>query len=109
MAMVKNTKFHIAMYPWFAFRHLTLYLHLSNKLAERGHKITFILPEKTQSQLQYLNLHPTLITFHPLTIPHVDGLHPGAETASDMPFSLITFSPLPWTTPLTKLKQSYVP
>ena len=109
MAMARNTKFHIAMYPWFAFRHLTLYLYLSNELVERDHKITFILPEKTQSQLQYLNLHPTLITFHPLTIPHVDGLHPGAETASDMPFSLITFSPLPWTTPLTKLKQSYVP
>ncbi|KAJ9671555.1 hypothetical protein PVL29_025317 [Vitis rotundifolia] len=73
MAMARNTKFHIAMYPWFAFGHL-------------GHKITFILPEKTQSQLQHLNLHPTLITFHPLTIPHVDGLPPGAETASDVPF-----------------------
>ncbi|KAL6314688.1 hypothetical protein AAG906_027035 [Vitis piasezkii] len=85
MAMARNTKFHIAMYPWFAFGHLTPYLHLSNELAERGHKITFILPEKTQSQLQHLNLHPTLITFHPLTIPHVDGLPPGAETASDVP------------------------
>ncbi|RVW18081.1 UDP-glycosyltransferase 79B9 [Vitis vinifera] len=86
MAMARNTKFQIAMYPWFAFGHLTPYLHLSNELAERGHKITFILPEKTQSQLQHLNLHPTLITFHPLTIPHVDGLPPGAETASDLPF-----------------------
>ena len=84
--MARNTKFQIAMYPWFAFGHLTPYLHLSNELAERGHKITFILPEKTQSQLQHLNLHPTLITFHPLTIPHVDGLPPGAETASDLPF-----------------------
>ncbi|KAL6314690.1 hypothetical protein AAG906_027037 [Vitis piasezkii] len=86
MAMARSTKLHIAMYPWFAFGHLTPYLHLSNELAERGHKITFILPKKAQSQLQHLNLHPTLITFHPLTIPHVDGLPPGAETASDVPF-----------------------
>ncbi|KAJ9671556.1 hypothetical protein PVL29_025318 [Vitis rotundifolia] len=86
MAMARSTKLHIAMYPWFAFGHLTPYLHLSNELAERGHKITFILSKKAQSQLQHLNLHPTLITFHPLTIPHVDGLPPGAETASDVPF-----------------------
>ena len=86
MAMARSTKLHIALYPWFAFGHLTPYLHLSNELAERGHKITFILPKKAQSQLQHLNLHPTLITFHPLTIPHVDGLPPGAETASDVPF-----------------------
>ena len=73
------------MYPWFAFGHMTPCLHLSNELADRGHKITFILPRKAQSQLQHLNLHPTLITFHPLTIPHVDGLPSGAETASDVP------------------------
>ena len=85
MAMARSPKLHIAMYPWFAFGHMTPCLHLSNELADRGHKITFILPRKAQSQLQHLNLHPTLITFHPLTIPHVDGLPSGAETASDVP------------------------
>ncbi|KAJ9671561.1 hypothetical protein PVL29_025323 [Vitis rotundifolia] len=88
MAMAKNPRFHIVMYPWFAFGHMIPYLHLSNELAERGHSITFILPKKVQSQLQHLNLHPTLISFHPVTIPHVDGLPPGAETASDVPISL---------------------
>ncbi|CBI20242.3 unnamed protein product, partial [Vitis vinifera] len=76
------------MFPWFAFGHMTAFLHLSNKLAERGHKITFMLPKKAQSQLQTLNFHPTLISFHPLSIPHVDGLPPGAETASDIPIFL---------------------
>nr|CAN63799.1 hypothetical protein VITISV_026416 [Vitis vinifera] len=88
MAMVKNPRFHIVMYPWSAFGHMIPYLHLSNELAERGHSITFILPKKVQSQLQHLNLHPTLISFHSLTIPYVDGLPPGAETASDVPISL---------------------
>ncbi|RVW14037.1 UDP-glycosyltransferase 79B11 [Vitis vinifera] len=88
MAMVRSPKLHIAMYPWFAFGHMIPYLHLSNELVERGHSITFILPKKVQSQLQHLNLHPTLISFHPLTILHVDGLPPSAETASDVPISL---------------------
>ncbi|KAJ9671565.1 hypothetical protein PVL29_025327 [Vitis rotundifolia] len=86
--MAKSPKLHIAMFPWFAFGHMIPYLHLSNELAERGHKITFILPRKAQSKLQHLNFHPGLITFHPLIVPHVDGLPPGTETASDIPVSL---------------------
>ena len=88
MERERSPKWRIVMYPWFAFGHMTPYLYLSNELASRGHIITFILPKKAESQLQPLNLHPNLITFHPLTIPHVDGLPPGAETGSDLPGSL---------------------
>ncbi|KAI5412226.1 hypothetical protein KIW84_057045 [Lathyrus oleraceus] len=80
---------HIAMFPWFAMGHLTPYLHLSNKLAKRGHKISFFIPKNTQTKLQHLNLNPNLITFFPLNVPHVDGLPHGAETSSDVPFSLV--------------------
>lgn len=83
--------FHAAMLPWFAVGHLTPYLHLSNKLAERGHTITFFLPKKAIPLLQPINTHPHLITFHPLSIPHVDGLPPGAETASDISMSSVSF------------------
>ncbi|KAL6314724.1 hypothetical protein AAG906_027071 [Vitis piasezkii] len=86
--MAKSPKLHIAMFPWFAFGHMIPYLNLSNELAGRGHKITFVLPRKAQSKLQHLNFHPALITFHPLIVPHVDGLPPGTETASDIPVSL---------------------
>ncbi|KAK9936463.1 hypothetical protein M0R45_013304 [Rubus argutus] len=79
---------HIAMYPWFAMGHLTAFLHISNKLAERGHMISFFLPLKTQSKLHHYNLHPHLITFIPLNVPHVDGLPLGAETTADVPFPL---------------------
>ncbi|KAK2638914.1 hypothetical protein Ddye_026709 [Dipteronia dyeriana] len=82
------SNFQIVMFPWFAVGHMTPFLHLSNKLAEKGYPITFLLPKKAQEQLQHFNLHPHLITFHPLTIPHVDGLPEGAETASDIPLSL---------------------
>ncbi|KAJ7968635.1 Glycosyltransferase [Quillaja saponaria] len=80
--------FHIAMYPWFALGHLTSFLHVSNKLAERGHKISFLLPRNTQPKLDHFNLHPDLISFFPITVPHVDGLPPGSETTTDIPFPL---------------------
>ncbi|KAK7286772.1 hypothetical protein RJT34_22001 [Clitoria ternatea] len=82
------TKLHIAMFPWMATGHMTPFLHLANQLAKRGHKITFLLPQKAQHQLQHLNLHPHLITFHLITIPHVDGLPQGTQTASEIPIFL---------------------
>ncbi|CAA7049107.1 unnamed protein product [Microthlaspi erraticum] len=84
-------KFHAFMFPWFAFGHMTPFLHLANKLAEKGHRVTFLLPKKAQKQLEHLNLFPHSIFFHPLTIPPVDGLPAGAETASDIPTSLVKF------------------
>ncbi|KAI5412228.1 hypothetical protein KIW84_057046 [Lathyrus oleraceus] len=79
---------HIAMFPLFAMGHLTPYLHLSNKLAKRGHKISFFIPKNTQTKLEQFNLNPNLITFFPLNVPHVNGLPFGAETTSDVSFSL---------------------
>ncbi|KAG7650589.1 putative anthocyanidin 3-O-glucoside 2'''-O-xylosyltransferase [Arabidopsis thaliana] len=84
-------KIHAFMFPWFAFGHMTPYLHLANKLAEKGHRVTFLLPKKAQKQLEHQNLFPHGIVFHPLVIPHVDGLPAGAETASDIPISLVKF------------------
>lgn len=81
-------KFHVAMYPWFALGHLTSYLHISNKLAERGHKISFLMPRNTISKLEHFNLHPDRVSFIPITIPNVDGLPHGSETTADIPFSL---------------------
>nr|ADV71366.1 glycosyltransferase GT10J15 [Pueraria montana var. lobata]WMX26785.1 UGT79B100 [Pueraria montana var. lobata] len=88
MDTTSATPLHIAIFPWFAMGHLTPTLHLSNKLAQRGHKISFIIPKTTQTKLQHLNLHPHLITFVPIKVPHVDGLPHDAETTSDLPFSL---------------------
>ncbi|CAJ1956758.1 unnamed protein product [Sphenostylis stenocarpa] len=79
---------HIAIFPWFAMGHLTPNLHLANKLAQRGHRISFIVPQRTQTKLQHLNHQPHLITFIPIKVPHVDGLPHHAETTSDVPISL---------------------
>ncbi|KAG7600102.1 UDP-glucuronosyl/UDP-glucosyltransferase [Arabidopsis suecica] len=82
-----GSKFHAFMYPWFGFGHMIPYLHLANKLAEKGHTITFFLPKKAHKQLQPLNLFPDSIVLEPLSLPPVDGLPFGAETASDLPNS----------------------
>lgn len=76
------------MFPWFSMGHITPYLHLSNKLSQRGHRISFFVPKTTQSKLHHLNLFPLLITFIPIPLPQVDGLPYGAETTSDIPLSL---------------------
>ncbi|KAM3342027.1 hypothetical protein P3S68_026993 [Capsicum galapagoense] len=78
------------MFPWLAFGHLIPYINLSNELAKRGHKISFLLPKRAGIRLQNLNLYPHLITFHKLTIPHVDGPPYGAETTANVPGSLET-------------------
>jgi hypothetical protein len=85
---MSDKTFHIVMYPWFAMGHLTSFLHISNKLAERGHRVSFFLPTKTQPKLEPFNLHKNLISFIPITLPHVDGFPPGAETTADVPFPL---------------------
>ncbi|CAI0541650.1 unnamed protein product [Linum tenue] len=79
------------MFPWLAAGHITPFLHLSNDLAGRGFTITFITPQKAIDRLGHLNRHPNLITFHPLTLPPVDGLPAGVETASEVPIELTHF------------------
>ncbi|XP_058756242.1 UDP-glycosyltransferase 79B30-like [Vicia villosa] len=86
--MDSSSSLHIAMYPWFALGHQTPFLHLANKLANKGHKITFFIPKKAQSILEPSNLHPHLITFVTITVPHVEGLPPNAQTTADVPYPL---------------------
>ncbi|KAK9282035.1 hypothetical protein L1049_004947 [Liquidambar formosana] len=85
MASLKTSELHFAMFPWFAFGHMTPFLHLSNKLAKKGHKVSFLLPRGAQSTMEPLSLNQDHIHFFPLDIPQVDGLPPGTETASDVP------------------------
>ncbi|CAN6546351.1 unnamed protein product [Malus baccata var. baccata] len=83
-----NKKLHVAMYPWFAMRHLIAFLHTCNKLAERGHRISFFVPVKTLQKLEVFNLYPDRTAFIPINVPHVDGLPPGTKTTADVPFPL---------------------
>ncbi|XP_030441593.2 UDP-glycosyltransferase 79B9-like [Syzygium oleosum] len=83
-----SRKLRVVMFPWFAISHGTQFLHLSNKLAQNGHRVTFLLPQKAQLKLEPLNQHQDLVRFSSITVPQVDGLPSGAETASDVPVQL---------------------
>ncbi|CAN0908434.1 UDP-glycosyltransferase 79B9 [Linum grandiflorum] len=84
---------NIAMFPLFAMGHITPFLHLSNRLAARGHRIQFLLPTRTIPRVNNLLIDTThgadLITFHPITVPHVAGLPEGAELIADVPPHLV--------------------
>lgn len=79
----ESSVLNIAFYPWFALGHLTSFLRLANKLAERGHKVSYFLPTKTSSKLASHNHYPDHLTYVPIDVPHVDGLPLGAETTND--------------------------
>ncbi|KAK4259721.1 hypothetical protein QN277_006024 [Acacia crassicarpa] len=83
-----NQALHIAMTPWFALGHLTPFLHVANKLANRGHRVSFFVPKNSSPKVEHLNHHPHLISFILINVPHVDGLPSGSETTHDIPFSL---------------------
>ena len=76
MSNSRSTKLHVATFPWFAFGHITPYLHLSNNLAQRGDRVSFLLPKGAQAKVEHLNLYPNLIHFYPLLVPCVDRSTP---------------------------------
>uniref|UniRef100_A0A1J3CYZ2 UDP-glycosyltransferase 79B7 n=1 Tax=Noccaea caerulescens TaxID=107243 RepID=A0A1J3CYZ2_NOCCA len=81
-------KFHAFMFPCFAFGHMTSFLHLANKLAEKGHR--YFLAAKESSETVGTSQSVSIV-FHPLTITPVNGLPAGAETTADIPISLQKF------------------
>uniref|UniRef100_A0A7N0V1M4 Glycosyltransferase n=1 Tax=Kalanchoe fedtschenkoi TaxID=63787 RepID=A0A7N0V1M4_KALFE len=78
-----HTRLHVAMFPWFAMGHLTPFMHLANKLAEQGHRVSFLHPSKAHLLLSALNAHPHLITLLPVPVPQVPGLDPAVQTTAD--------------------------
>ncbi|CAH9121268.1 unnamed protein product [Cuscuta epithymum] len=79
----EHHRHHFAMFPWLAYGHMIPFLQLANELAKRGHSVSFLLPQTAGRKLSHANLYPQLITFHSLSVPHVEGLPHGAETTSD--------------------------
>jgi hypothetical protein len=77
----------IVIVPWLAFGHLLPYLELSERLASRGHHVSYVSTPRNLARLPPL---------HPATAPRVDlvalplprvvqGLPDGAESSYDLP------------------------
>ncbi|CAJ1944598.1 unnamed protein product [Sphenostylis stenocarpa] len=90
--MACSPSLHMAILPWFATRHISSFLQLSNNLAERGHSISLFIPKHTHAIFQHLNQHPSLISLIPICVPHNDhhGLPHVAEATSEVPSSTVS-------------------
>ncbi|KAK9025678.1 hypothetical protein V6N11_038536 [Hibiscus sabdariffa] len=74
MSESDSSKLHIVMFPWVAYGHFIPFIHLSNKLAQKGHQISFLLPKGVQPKLENMNQCPSLIQFFPLTRDQVEDI-----------------------------------
>ena len=93
MKKKEHQKLHIAVFPWLAFGHFLPFLHLSNHLAQLGHRISFISTPKNLRRLSEI-ISPDLsprIAMVALPFPSVNGLPDSAESTSEVPFHLVPF------------------
>nr|XP_043633406.1 UDP-glycosyltransferase 91D2-like [Erigeron canadensis] len=76
---------HVAMFPWLAFGHIIPFLQLSKFIAQKGHKVSFLLTTRNIKRLPTLpsDLEP-LINLVQLTLPHVNELPTHAEATMDV-------------------------
>uniref|UniRef100_A0A0D9VXX6 Glycosyltransferase n=1 Tax=Leersia perrieri TaxID=77586 RepID=A0A0D9VXX6_9ORYZ len=79
-------RMHVVVFPWLAFGHLLPSLDLTQRLASRGHRVSFVSTPRNISRLPPVRpeLAP-LVNFVSLQLPPVEGLPDGAECTNDIP------------------------
>uniref|UniRef100_A0A0D9W2W2 Glycosyltransferase n=1 Tax=Leersia perrieri TaxID=77586 RepID=A0A0D9W2W2_9ORYZ len=76
---------HLVICPWLAFGHMLPYLELAERLASRGHRVSFVSTPRNISRLPPVS--PTAaprVALVALRLPHVDGLPDGTECTNDV-------------------------
>ncbi|XP_073286982.1 UDP-glycosyltransferase 91C1-like [Primulina huaijiensis] len=83
--MADDRKLHIVMFPWLAFGHIIPFLELSEAIARKGHKISFISTPRNIDRLPKLRPNvASSITFVKIPLPLVEGLPENAEATMDI-------------------------
>jgi hypothetical protein len=72
----------IVLCPWLAFGYILPYLELAERLASRGHRVSFV---STPRNLVRLPPRRHAIDLVALPLPRVEGLPDGAECTNDVP------------------------
>lgn len=92
MADDQAKKLHIAMFPWLAFGHMIPFLELGKRIAQKGHRISFISTRRNIERLP--KIPPELapwITFVKLPLPRLHNLPENAEATMDVPSHIIPY------------------
>ncbi|OEL26170.1 UDP-glycosyltransferase 91C1 [Dichanthelium oligosanthes] len=76
----------IVIFPWLAFGHLLPYLELAERLAARGHRVSFVSTPGNVARLPPLGpAAAPRVDLVRLPLPRVDGLPDGAESTNSVP------------------------
>ncbi|KAK9138950.1 hypothetical protein Sjap_009544 [Stephania japonica] len=79
--MEEESTFHVAMFPFFAFGHISPFVQLSNKLSTRGVRVTFLsAPNNIRRTRSSLSPHVQVV---PVEIPHVPGLPSEVQSTAE--------------------------
>jgi hypothetical protein len=71
--------------PWLAFGHLLPHLELAERLASRGHHVSYVSTPRNLARLPPRRNAAGAIDLVPLPLPRVEGLPDGAESTNDIP------------------------
>ncbi|KAM7527456.1 hypothetical protein LguiB_030866 [Lonicera macranthoides] len=75
---------HLAMFPFFAFGHISPFEQLSNKLSSHaGVRISFLTAAGNVHRIKSMLNLTTTVQIIPLSLPTVPGLPPGIESTAD--------------------------
>ncbi|KAK1644952.1 hypothetical protein QYE76_062757 [Lolium multiflorum] len=82
-----SSPLHVVIFPWLAFGHLLPCLDLAERLASRGHSVSFVSTPRNIARLPPVRpAVAPLVDFVALPLPHVEGLPEGAESTNDVPY-----------------------
>ncbi|KAI4985879.1 hypothetical protein ZWY2020_018509 [Hordeum vulgare] len=85
-----SSPLRVVVVPWLAFGHLLPYLELSERLAERGHSVSYVSTPRNLARLPPLRPAAAAaprVDLVALPLPRVDGLPDGAESTNDISYS----------------------
>uniref|UniRef100_A0ACD5WBT0 Uncharacterized protein n=1 Tax=Avena sativa TaxID=4498 RepID=A0ACD5WBT0_AVESA len=76
----------IVIVPWLAFGHLLPYLELAERLASRGHRVSYVSTPRNLARLPPIRpAAAPRVDLVALPLPRVEGLPDGAESTNDVP------------------------
>ncbi|ONK71335.1 uncharacterized protein A4U43_C04F7420 [Asparagus officinalis] len=85
--MDNNGRLHIVMLPWLALGHLQTFLELSKRIAQKGHRISFLSTPKNIQRLPKIPQHISpLINLVQFPLPPTENLPAGVEVTIDLPY-----------------------
>uniref|UniRef100_A0A453H5R3 Glycosyltransferase n=1 Tax=Aegilops tauschii subsp. strangulata TaxID=200361 RepID=A0A453H5R3_AEGTS len=85
-----SSPLRVVICPWLAFGHLLPCLDIAERLASRGHRVSFVSTPRNIARLPPVRpAVAPLVDFVPLPLPRVDGLPEGAESTNDVPCAML--------------------